>query len=87
MKIYQEDGKHSFFRTKEEKGEFIQKIKRIDTYDDVVKDKSLLKKVLDCHYMEFLLPYIISFKDINGFSNVEILGVGFFEDNKEILLK
>lgn len=86
IKNNQEVGKPNFLRLKEEKEAFIDKIKHIDTYDEVVKDKGLLKKMIDNNYLEFLLPYIISFKDVTDFDNVEIIGIGFFEDNTEILL-
>ena len=39
--------------------------------------------MINNNYLEFLLPYVME-NEIDIYENIEILGVGFYEDNQDI---
>jgi hypothetical protein len=82
-------GKANFLKTKNEKQDFIKEVKNLDNYNEIAKDKFLLENMISNNYLEFLLPYFIEdfdlFSSNDTYKNVEIIGIGFYENNLDIL--
>jgi len=76
--------KPNFLKTEDEKKEFIQKVKSHDDYQVVVADKDILKTLIQNNYFEFILPYALSHNDMKEYENIELIGLGFYEDNQDV---
>jgi len=82
----QENSKPNFLKSREEKKEFLNKIKATEEFN-LIKDKpEIAKELVDKNFFEFLLPYVMVTYNINDYKNVELIGLGFYESNQEILL-
>lgn len=79
----EKSGKANFFKKKEEKISFVEEIKKLDNYEEIAKDKDLLQKMIHNNYLELLLPYVIE-NSIDTYESIEILGIGFYENNQDI---
>lgn len=79
--------KANYLRTQEEKKEFIKSIKAITQFDSIAEQKHVVKKMIDNGYPEFLLPYALSSENFDEYKNVEIVGIGYYDDNAELFLQ
>lgn len=77
--------KPNYRRDENEKKDFIQKVKLHNDYPLVTSNKSILEKLIQNDYFEFLLPYALSNNDMTEYTNIELIGVGFYEDNQGVL--
>ena len=75
-----------YLRDENEKREFIKKVKSHKEYSTVTKDKNTLEKLIKNVYFEFLLPYaLLCNNEMKEFTNIAIIGLGFYKDNKDLL--
>jgi hypothetical protein len=76
--------KANYLRTEDEKKQFIQDIKAATQFDSVVKQEHIVKKMIDNGYFEFLLPHALSSGNFDEYKNIEIVGIGYYDDNAEL---
>lgn len=84
-KFNNEIKKPNYLRSKEEKEDFIQKIKSHNEYENVIANKDVLVTLIQNNYFEFLLPYALSGNNMEDYKNIELTGLGFYEYNKDII--
>lgn len=77
--------KPNYLRSNEDKESFINKVKSHNEYTAVTSDKDILVKLIQNDYFEFLLPYALSGNDMVEYTNIELTGLGFYEENKDII--
>jgi len=84
-KLDQENDKPNFLKTKEEKKDFINKVQSHSEFNVIKENTVILKELINNDFFEFLLPYVIAEQDIDGYKNIELIGLGFYETNQDIL--
>jgi hypothetical protein len=84
-KLDQENAKPNFLKTKEEKKDFINKVQSHSEFNVIKENTVILKELINNDFFEFLLPYVIAEQDIDGYKNIELIGLGFYETNQDIL--
>ena len=84
-KINNTNGKANFLKSREEKEQFIKNIKNIENFNTLIGQPEVIKKLIGNGYFEFLLPYALSSEDFGEYKNMEILGVGYYDDNLDLL--
>lgn len=81
----QENSKPNFLKSLGEKKEFLDKIKATEEFN-IIKDKpDIAKELVNNDFFEFLLPYVMVTHNIDEYKNIELIGLGFYESNQEIL--
>jgi|GEM_PF-2755904 len=83
-KINASFNKANYLRTEVEKKQFINDVKEIDQFCSISGQKDLVKKMIDNGYLEFLLPYALSSENFEEYKNIEIVGIGYYDDNAEL---
>ena len=84
-KLDQENDKPNFLKTKEEKKDFLNKVQSHSEFNVIKENAVILKELINNDFFEFLLPYVIAEQDIDGYKNIELIGLGFYETNQDIL--
>ena len=80
-----EINKPNYLKNETEKKDFINKIKSHNEYSTVINSKDVLVKLIHNDYFEFLLPYALSNNDMAEYKNIELTGLGFYEENEDII--
>jgi len=76
---------HVFYIIEEKKKkEFLNKIKTTEEFNIIKENPGITKKLVNNDFFEFLLPYVM-LHNIDEYKNVELIGLGFYESNQEIL--
>lgn len=83
--LNQENSKPNFLKSPEEKKEFLNKIKITEEFNIIKENPGIAKELVNNDFFEFLLPYVMVTHNIDEYKNVELIGLGFYESNQEIL--
>jgi len=81
----QENSKPNFLKSPEEKKDFLNKIKTTEEFNIIKENPDIAKELVNNDFFEFLLPYVMVTHNIDEYKNVELIGLGFYESNQEIL--
>jgi hypothetical protein len=81
----QENSKPNFLKSSEEKKEFLNKIKTTEEFNIIKDNPDIAKELVNNDFFEFLLPYVMVTHNIDEYKNVELIGLGFYESNQDIL--
>ncbi len=81
-----ENTKPNFLKSTEEKKEFLSKIKATEEFQLIKDNPDIVRELVNNVFLEFLLPYIlVTHNKIDEYKNFELIGIGFYESNKDIL--